>query len=244
MEFRRSFLRNIISFFFVLEMPTIRSIADAYALWSERFKLSEHKAVIQLTSQLFATEKLDFSSPKDKPKALRAIGRQIKRYEFITGAFKDIGVNSMQCARANVSLDIDLTNLKTDLKRFIDGFNDVETCRSKCRIDTFILSRHKDKVEHYVRLGEALPGNKNNLGFKKIAGNLKEILRKGSDACSCKRCEKIGDAVIALETKRNLILEHTDPSFNHLCDTIGQPHRQHPSHVKVVQLASKKTFKP
>jgi hypothetical protein len=40
--------------------------------------------------------------------------------------------------------------------------------------------------------------------------NLKKILTIGEKACDCKRCEKIGDAVIALSAPRNLQLEHTD----------------------------------
>jgi len=243
MEFRRSFLLNLINFFFVLDMPTTRAIDDAFALWSERFKTSELKAVIQLASPLFATQHLDPSNPRDKPTALLALGRLIKRFDFEMAGFLDTGVNSPRCARAGISLDINLGNLRTDLRRFVEEFTDVETCRSKCRIDTFLLKRHRGRVQDYARLGNALPNNSESKGFKRIAENLADVLQGGPEACSCKRCERIGDAVIALDTPRNLNLEHTDASFNQLCDAIGQPHQQHPSHIRVVRRASEGTPK-
>ncbi len=41
MEMRRSYLINLISFYFVLRLDTINNIGDALALWSNRFKTSE-----------------------------------------------------------------------------------------------------------------------------------------------------------------------------------------------------------
>ncbi|MBR8838604.1 MAG: hypothetical protein DSM106950_32540 [Stigonema ocellatum SAG 48.90 = DSM 106950] len=48
MEIRRSYLINLISFYFVLRLETINSISDAIALWSNRFKTSSLKAILQL----------------------------------------------------------------------------------------------------------------------------------------------------------------------------------------------------
>jgi ADP-heptose:LPS heptosyltransferase len=67
---------------------------------------------------------------------------------------------------------------------------------------------------------------------------LKEILAVGEKACDCKRCEKIGDAVIALNAPRNLRLEHTDSSFDYLCPSIKQPHCKHSSETQVVMNIS------
>ncbi|MHC5719954.1 MAG: hypothetical protein ACYTX0_49965, partial [Nostoc sp.] len=48
MEMKRSYLINLISFYFVLRLETISNIGDAIALWSNRFKTSELKAILQL----------------------------------------------------------------------------------------------------------------------------------------------------------------------------------------------------
>ena len=46
---------------------------------------------------------------------------------------------------------------------------------------------------------------------------------------------EIGDAIIALDAPRDMQLEHTDHSFDHLCPPIGQPHRKHPSEQHIVK---------
>ena len=239
MEFKRTYLTNVIALYFTLDLPTMQTIGDAFAHWSNKFKTSELKAVIQLASQLFSTQMIDVTRVQDKSKALRELGRYIKRIELkLRRKFKDVGKDSTRCARALVPLKVEPENMGEGFRQFIDAFDDVETCRSKCRIDDFILKRYQPQVEAYVKLAAKLPRDRANLGFISIADNPGQILKKGAMACSCKRCEHIGDAVIALDAARNMRLEHTDNSFNHLCPSIGQPHQQHPSAVQVVKIGS------
>jgi hypothetical protein len=239
MEFRRSFLVNLIEFFFVLDMPHIESVDDAAIFWSNKFKTSQLKAILQIVSKLFETQKINSSSATEKEKALLALGQLIKRYETLLEGFTDIGRHSTRCARANVPLDVDLQNIRSDLHTFLDRFNDVKTCRDRCVVDEFLLTRNRTAVERFVVLGHSLANKTETKGFKRIAENLEEILRDGSSACSCKRCEKIGDAVIALDTPRNFSIQHTDYAFDSLCDSLGQHHQRHPSEAAV--LASKPT---
>ncbi|MHC5931988.1 MAG: hypothetical protein ACYTXM_40475, partial [Nostoc sp.] len=86
-----------------------------------------------------------------------------------------------------------------------------------------------------------LPKNSNTRGFINIAKNLNEILTQGAAACNCKRCEKIGDAVIALNAPRSMQLSHTDNSFNYLCPPINQPHYKHPSENQIVTNINRQT---
>lgn len=276
MEIKRSYLINLISFYFVLRLETINNIGDAIALWSNRFKTSELKAILQLIPQLFSTHQLNFSSPQDKEKALSILGIYIKRFELILRRkFNNTNIDSTACARALVPLTIDLKNPADGLKQFADEFGDalgqrnepspnnptinrgasrstqegtasfsshspgdVKTCRSKCQIDQFLLVQYRSEISRLVEQASKLPKNSNTRGFINIANNLKEILAVGADACSCKRCEKIGDAVIALNAPRNMRLEHTDNSFDYLCPTINQPHYKHPSENQIVTNTS------
>src|SRR5579859_6958589 len=73
MEIRRSYLRNIINFYFVLNLPTINTFGDALKLWSNRFKSSENKAVLQLAGELADAQHIDRTRPRDKLAALRAL---------------------------------------------------------------------------------------------------------------------------------------------------------------------------
>jgi hypothetical protein len=234
MEIKRSYLINIISFYFVLRLDAINNIGDAIALWSNKFKGSELKAILQVIPQLFSTRQLNFSSPKDKEKALSLLVIYIKRFELIIRRKYANCNDSTACTRALVPLIIDLKNPVPDLKKFVLEFGDTKNCRSKCQIDDFLLVKYRSEVEQLVEIASQLPRNTNTRGFLNIAKNLKEILVVGAIACDCKCCEKIGDVVIALNAPRNLRLEHTDNSFDYLCSPIKQPHYKHPSENQVV----------
>ena len=66
------------------------------------------------------------------------------------------------------------------------------------------------------------PKSRGNDGFVKITENLQRIIDTQGKVCSCHTCERIGDAVIALETPKNMQLEHTDYAFDHLCKVIRE----------------------
>lgn len=148
MEMKRSYLMNIISFYFILRLDTINNIGNALALWSNRFKTSELKAILQLVPQLFSTHKLDFTSYQDKEKALQVLGIYIKRFELILRKkYANTGQDATAYARAVVSLKVDLNNMAPGLKQFADNFGDVETCRSQCQIDQFLLGYYRSETE-------------------------------------------------------------------------------------------------
>ncbi len=101
MEIKRSCIVPFIDFYFLLDMPNIKSIGDALAVWSNRFKGSEIKAVMRLFSDLIDTHQLSDMNPRDKSKALRRLGYLIKRIESqLRRKFINIGVNTTRCARA------------------------------------------------------------------------------------------------------------------------------------------------
>jgi hypothetical protein len=239
MEMKRSYLMNIISFYFVLRLETIQTIGDAITFWSNRFKTSQLKAILQLVPQLFSTHQLDLTSSQDKEKALQILGLYIKRFELLLRKkYANIGQDATVCTRAVVPLKVELNNLAEGLKQFADEFGDVETCRSQCKIDEFLLDRYRQEVESYIDQASQLPKTNETRGFIRIVDNLKEILEQGEKATSCKRCEKIGDAVIALNAPRQMRLEHTDNSFDYLCPPIQQPHHKHPSENQVLTDSS------
>lgn len=68
----------------------------------------------------------------------------------------------------------------------------------------------------------------------KIAEKLDAILRE-EVLPSCKQCEAIGDAVISLEVPQGMCLEHSDYSFDHLCEVIEKPHFRHPSEKALIR---------
>jgi hypothetical protein len=234
MEIQRSYLCKVIEFYFVLDLDSIDNIGDAIVFWSNCYKSSQHKAVARLTAQLLQQRPIDLSAPQDKEKALEAIAALIIQFsELLRNRFVNTGNDSTNCARAKVSLNV-THDAAEEFMQFLSAFDNVKACRSQCRIDQFLLDEHLSEIQSYVHQSEGCAKNSNSRGFIKIAENLREILIQGSDACSCKRCERIGDAVIALDAPRDTQLEHTDHSFDYLCPSIQQSHRKHPSEIQVV----------
>jgi hypothetical protein len=218
-------------------MPSIETIGDAVTFWSNKFKSSELKAVLQLIGHIINTCRFDNKNPKDKSKALREIGRYVKRLEMKSRqAFKNIGRNETDCQRAKISLSSrQESDMTTMFDHFLEEFNDRVSCRSKCAVDSFFLKRHREQIEAFLKYADMLPhpGKNENRGFLKIAKKLRKAQHE--EDFSCRLCEAIGDAVIALEAPRDMQLEHTDHSFDHLCPLLVQPHRKHPSETAVLK---------
>jgi hypothetical protein len=93
MELKRSYLRNVIDFYFTLRLHTLQTINDAFSFWSNKFKASELKAVLQLAADLFTGQGLDITRPRDKETALHVLGVYIRRVELkLRRRFTDIGI--------------------------------------------------------------------------------------------------------------------------------------------------------
>ena len=238
MEIKRSYLMNLISFYFILRLDAISTIGEAISLWSNRFKGSELKAVLQFIPKFFGDYQFRTDNAQNKEEALYVLASYIKRFELLLRTKFKVTNDATACSRALIPLKVDLNNPVPGFRAFVSEFGDVKTCRSKCQIDQFILEQYRSEVEILVEIAKTLPRNTNTRGFLNIVNNLQKILADGVTACDCKRCEKIGDAVIALNAPRNMQLEHTDISFDYLCPQINQPHFKHPSENQIVMNIS------
>ncbi len=239
MEMKRSFFAPIIDFYFVLDMPNIRTIGDACKVWSNQFKGSDKTAILQLVGDLLDTRQLNISNPRHKKRALRAIGDYVKRLEGqLRRKFLNIGTDATRCTRSKVPFTSTQHNLmlSEQLRHFKEQFDDKKTCRNKCRVDHFILERYLAEIKDYIEHAASLvrPKSKENKGFVKIVDNLAKILEKGPESCSCRMCGNIGDAIIALESPPDMRIEHTDHSFDNLCKVINKPHYKHPAEISFI----------
>ncbi|MGG6269077.1 hypothetical protein ACQ4M3_32920 [Leptolyngbya sp. AN03gr2] len=235
MEVHRSYLRNLIEFYFTLKLPQILTLGDALAYWSNRFQGSKHKAIQQMMAQLLDRSADSPDIFQDKRSVLIAIELLIQ--SFVTSLhshFVNTGHDSTDCTRAKITLNVEAEDFAAELFRFAETFDDVEQCRQHCRIDEFLLQDRRAEATTYTQQKDSLPKNSQSRGFIKIADALQQILEQGADVCSCKRCERIGDAVIALDAPREMQLDHTDHSFDYLCPPLGQLHQKHPSEVEVI----------
>jgi hypothetical protein len=242
MEMRRSFLVNLIAFYFILSLETIPTLNDAISFWNNEFKTSRLKAFIQFLPELTTltqANQLDSSNPGDKEQILYLIGLYIKRFELILRRkFPSTEPDTTACTRALIPLQIKLDDIAQGLKTFLEQFEDTKTCREQCRIDQFLLQDHRGSLETYIQQAIQSKQRKENQSFLELATSLQTILESGAKACSCARCSKIGDAVIALDAPRTMQLEHSDRSFDYLCPPIEQPHRLHPSENQIIRASA------
>ena len=239
MEIRRSFLRNVIAFYSTLAQPQIQSVADAIAVWTDKFKQSELKAVLQLVGLLIDTNALDDSQGVDKEKALTVLGHYIARLELkLRKKFIDASKDTTHCTRALVPLNFYPDRMADGFDEFVRGFDDTDTCRAKCTIDNVLFRRYSSEVKRFIEVASKTKSSPETRGFIDIADQLQHILKTGPDACSCTRCAKIGDAVIALDAPRDMRLDHVDRSFNQLCELIDQPHKQYLSQAAAIKQLS------
>jgi len=239
MEFKRSYLINVIDFYFVLRLDSVRTIDDALKLWSNKFRASELKAIVQLMAELNATHRLKDTRASDKAKALHELELYIMRIETkLRLFFRNTGTDSTRCKRADIPLKVSPPDFRGAFKAFLQEFQNVVLCRSKCRIDHFILKKNKKQVSDYVKKAKEITVKSGNQGFIRIAQGLETVISKGALAATCKLCGTIGDAVITLDAPPNMELQHTDNSFNQLCSIINRPHHQHPSEQKIHSIKS------
>jgi hypothetical protein len=240
MEFNRSFLCNLINFYFTLHMPCYKTVSDAVAVWSDRFKSSELKAIIQFIAIYLSTHNLDLNDIKEKNKSLRLIESYIKRIALTTqGHFKDIGTNSARCGLADIELGTsDEMTAYDDIQKFKENFDNKSKHGNECNVAKFLMVKFKSQVKKYIDSADKIssPSSSKNRGFVNIANSLK-LIQDGKEGCSCKVCEKIGDVIVALEMPPNMRMETVDYSFEHLCPLINKKVFRHPSQIKIVENA-------
>ena len=235
MEFRRSFICTVIDAYFIFKLTQIDDFGDLITFAANKYPSSQLKAFLQLAGQCFKIRKVVLTPAREKEKALYYFAELILRIQSkFHRSFVNTGRETTKCARASIKFDVKLKDVEAGFRKFQDEFSDTKGCRKKCSIDTFFIKRHKKSVEGYIQRASKIDAAKENDGFKKVADTLSEILKSGGKICSCKVCGSVGDAIITLNADREMILHHTDQSFDHLCPPVSQPHQKHASETAIV----------
>lgn len=238
MEIRRSYLMNVLYFYFMLKLPAIETVGEGLKYWSEKFGTSPAKAILKLIPDICSNNNFDLNSKKDKSRALIAIGRHIKKVNaLLKYKFKNIGSNVTHCERAKVQWKISISKidqLNNDLSNIQFEFDNKDNCRKKCKVEDVFLVRNKTFIDIYINNANGLSKNNDTRGYLDIVERLKKIQKDGQKYFTCNKCGGIGDAIIAIEMPVNMQLDHIDKSFNYLCTFISKSHSQQPSVTKVL----------
>lgn len=243
MEFRRSLINNLISFFFLLEMNHIQTLGEAFQVWSNKFEPQNLKAVLQIINGMFKIKGLDLGE-RDKAKGQRALADAIWRLELkFKSYFKLIQCDKTKCARGVVPLCFspDLSEQRNFFRTFQESFCDIEACRNKCRIDAYFLKNNRTSIDKIIRESQTL--GKSNPAYK-IGQRLQEIIDKNGENCTCKFCGYVGDSVIAIDMPQSMRLEHIDNSFDYLCEYLEKKHKKYPSEMAFVKSGGQTPLAP
>lgn len=234
MEFRRSLINNLISFFFLLDMNHIQTLGEAFQVWHNKFQSQNLKAVIQIINVIFKLKGFDLDDQTNKAKGQRALADAIWKIELkFKSYFKLIQCDKTKCARGVVPLHFssDLSEQRNLFKAFQESFCDTEACRNKCRIDAYFLKNNRISIDKIIRESQTL--GRSNPAYK-IGQHLQEVIDKNGENCTCKFCGYVGDSVIAIDMPQSMRLEHIDNSFDYLCEYLQKKHKKYSSEMAFV----------
>ena len=235
MEFRRSLINNLISFFFLLEMDHIQTLGEAFEVWHNKFEPQNLKAAIQIINVIFNLKEFDLNDQTNKAKGQRALADAIWRIEVkFKHYFKLIQCDKTKCARGVVPLRFssDLSEQRNFFRTFQESFCDIEACRKKCIIDTYFLKNNRTSIDKIISESQTL--GRSNPAYK-IGQRLQEIIDKNGENCTCNFCGYVGDSVIAIDMPQSMRLEHIDNSFDYLCEYLQKKHKKYPSEMAFVK---------
>ncbi len=229
MEFTRSYVANLINFYFLLDNPEILSLGDAISIWSNKYKTSELKAILQLIGKLPQIYEID--NKESAKKAIESYVRLILVKAKTT--FKDAGTDSTRCSRALVNLSLTSDNFSDAMRQFKIEFDSTDYHQNKCRVYSFLFIKHRTDITSFINGAAASSCSQ---AFKNVALSLSIIANEGLSKCTCRMCGNVGDAIICLDCPQSMILVHSDNSFDDMCAMTKQPHNK--LHSEIAHLKS------
>jgi|GEM_PF-6353482 len=213
MEFFRGNVIYWIYLYFESAAEQYETFGDAFKLYSEGFGRQAKNAVAVLTT--IEMDGVSFSKSEDKHICREKLQDFI--YEMLIEfgeSFTDMGTDPTYCTRMKFKLKI--PNVAEERVRQLQSFGlhfrDEATCRAKCSIsELFTRSAHRAKLD---AISGATAEGATNDKLKKIQVAI-EKSKEDPDKITCKRCAKMGDAIIALALDSSWKL--------HTMDTVHQP---------------------
>jgi len=216
MEFLRGYIKSCIDFYFILAMPQYE-FADALNVWSHKFQIREHKNIEIMMSNLIRANAFH----NDKQKCKRVITDYIRRLVGkLHENYRRIGNDNTYCPKGTLRLNYDPDNIEDSFKQFREILANNEVYK-KCKINIFVKERNKSIFRQIAQSSKFNIGHNNRDGFDEIQKNINSITSK---EITCAFCSKIGDAVICILSDKDWILEHTDHSFDFLCEILKKKH--------------------
>jgi len=212
----------------MLAMPQYENFADVLSVWSNKFQIREHKNIEIMIAELLRAN----ACQNDKEKSKRIIADYIRRLiGKLHENYKKIGNDNTYCPKGALKLNFDPNNIEESFKQF-RGILDSNEEYKKCKINIFVKEFNKKLFDKIAKANLSDKKDNNRNGFDEIQKNINTITQKD---ITCAFCSKIGDAVICILMNTDWILEHTDYSFDFLCEILNKKHYRHPNDVTLMK---------
>ncbi|MCW8896955.1 MAG: hypothetical protein OQJ96_01435 [Flavobacteriales bacterium] len=230
-EFVNGLIIPMMSFYSLLRMKHITSVADALSVWNNKFNSRELKSINVLVVNLLSSHYIDLNDLRKKDSASKLIADYIRRLlSLLELRFKFIGVDNNLCVKTKLVLDYDLDKLDNIFSQYLKDFKKSDDSKI-CNINTFFKT-HSSQIDK-IQKSTLNIDKTDRSGLEKIQKNIKSI----NNNMSCVKCAKLGDMIISILTPSNMRLEHTDNSFDYLMELLEKTHYKHPSELAIQKKA-------
>jgi hypothetical protein len=194
-----------------LYVDSYRSLDDALNRVEQDFGARRVKANLSVVRQYVNSRIANHSAQQAAKEIGRLAVRWLRRFDRI---LKSRIPNKAGCQVGGKELRIDYSRLLDDLREFYCDFvKDVTTCG----VNDFL-----DFKDPYGRTAKLLASE--GVTDQKVGQNLRRLYAEGQKI-TCTQCERLGDAIIAMEQPKSHTLLSTDRYFEVLCRATGRKFR-------------------
>jgi hypothetical protein len=226
MEYVRGVLLNLIEMYGLLKES--RSVQDALIDWSQKVKQERKLKVVLLTAAQWLTSHDEYL---EKERTLRRLGDLIFReFHRFDESFQRPATDRLACelGRPTVSqpdFDEDL------LLDFYDRCRAILEGKPHCRLCAFRQVQQRRLRRSAINLTTPLVRSRyvGNPGFLIQTDRLVEAGAHRGQSPACRWCERLGDALIALQLPPHVVLITADRTFLPFGELLGRPIQLLPS---------------
>jgi hypothetical protein len=219
MEYLRGVVLNLIELYFLLQKS--ESVGDALIDWSQKIRQERKLKVVLMTAHRWVVAQEDW---QHRPDSLRRLAELIVRSvrEF-DDAFPLGAADPLRCQLGKVEVPNRLvheqmvSDLYESLRRIQAGIPECALCRFRKAQQRRLRNRKIDLYGEATRKHfAAYPA------FVRLAHQLEGLLADAGTQPSCRYCEQVGDAILALNAPRPAVLVTADRAFVPLGQLLGR----------------------
>jgi len=220
-EFKRRVVKTLINLYYLVQEE--ETPADALSYYAQAsYSIREIKIVLEAVSFLLSQDDLR----NDKQKSLANIELLIiTSLQNFRDSVKDFVENKVKCPLAKASID-----------KSYEEFSEQIKCEATCIVSQF-WHEHRRILKLLTREESLVPHRKNK-GFINMLPLLHKVLEDCKVGQGIRNCEKLSDAIIAIEMPKKHTMLTFDKSFESLCPLMGKKVKRLPSLVALKRQLS------